>query len=256
MWGGSRHSAGGDLRNPCALSARLRGNGASSPVWRGPTTGRVATRYGEIDAPLELYALVRLLRPAHVVEVGVSSGVSSAYLLTALDRNGQGTLHSIDRPSIKRHAQGAPRSSLGSWSLPPGKSTGWAVPLPLWKRWDLRLGDKATVFPILVRQLPSIDLLVYDVPHEDGATREEFRLLDPLIPSGGVVIVDHGPGGGLCSALRGWARDRLAQPVGRRGLGLHGMRLPGHSTSAGRVRQGSGALSGGRNLPADLRSPL
>ncbi|HLM70866.1 MAG TPA: hypothetical protein VK423_05765, partial [Thermoplasmata archaeon] len=39
------------------------------------------TSYIEIDAPLELYALVRLLRPAHVVEVGVSSGVSSAYLL-------------------------------------------------------------------------------------------------------------------------------------------------------------------------------
>jgi hypothetical protein len=192
--------------------------------------------YGEIDAPLELYALVRLLQPVHVVEVGVSSGVSSAYLLTALDRNGQGTLHSIDRPSIKRHEPGTPKSSLGSWSLPTGRCTGWAVPLPLWKRWDLRLGDKATVFPILARQLPRIDLLVYDVPHEDGATREEFRLLDPLIPSGGVVIVDHGPGGGLCAALRGWARARKARPVGRKGLGLYGMRLPGPSTPAGNVR--------------------
>src|SRR5580658_507967 len=53
--------------------------------------------YGEIDAPLELYAIVRLRRPRHVLEVGVSYGVSSAYLLRALERNRQGTLHSIDR---------------------------------------------------------------------------------------------------------------------------------------------------------------
>jgi hypothetical protein len=47
--------------------------------------------YIEIDAPIELYALVRLLRPRHVVEVGVSSGVSSAYFLRALERNERGT---------------------------------------------------------------------------------------------------------------------------------------------------------------------
>ncbi len=201
--------------------------------------------YIEIDAPLELHALVRLLRPLHVVEVGVSSGVSSAYLLNALRQNRHGTLHSVDRPSVERVPGDPSRRTRASWSLPPGRSTGWAVPLPLWRRWDLRLGDKATVLPILARQLPRIDLFVYDVPHDDRATRRELRLLDPLVPPGGVVIVDHGPGGGLCAALKGWARDRGARPARRRDLGLFGARAIGPSRAGGRA----GPYSGVRGRP-------
>jgi hypothetical protein len=181
--------------------------------------------YVEIDAPLELYALVRLLRPAHVVEVGVSSGVSSAYLLAALEKNGGGTLHSVDLPSRPRRGGNGGKPPRMSWSLPPGRSPGWAVPPRMWKRWDLRLGDKSIALPILADQLRRLDLLVYDVPHEDTSTRQEFRLLDPLVPSGGVAIVDHGPGGGLCAALRAWGEDRHARPVRRTGLGLYGARL-------------------------------
>jgi Methyltransferase domain len=181
--------------------------------------------YIEIDAPLELHALVRLLRPAHVVEVGVSSGVSSAYLLAAMEKNGKGTLHSVDLPSRPRRGANGDAGPRMSWSLPPGRSPGWAVPPRLWTRWDLRLGDKAAALPILAAQLPRVDLLVYDVPHEDAATRKEFRLLDPLFPPGGVAIVDHGPGGGQCAALRGWGQDRHARPVRRAGLGLYGARL-------------------------------
>jgi len=186
--------------------------------------------YIEIDAPLELHALVRLLRPQHIVEVGVSSGVSSAYLLNALAKNGKGTLHSVDLPSHpRRKPDGAP--SLESWSLPPGRSSGWAVPLRLRGRWDLRLGDKVTVLPLLAKELPRLDLLVYDVPHEDSATRREFRALDALLPKGAVAIVDHGPTGGLCSALRSWARARASRPLQREGLGLFGMRAGAMSPS-------------------------
>jgi Methyltransferase domain len=185
--------------------------------------------YGEIDAPEELYALVRLLRPRHVVEVGVSSGVSSAYLLAALERNGQGTLHSVDRPARPRRPSSGSDPTRESWSLPTGRSSGWAVPYPLRKRWDLRVGDKAEVLPLLEDDLPRIDLFVYDVPHEDGVALREFRALDPRLPAGGVAIVDHGPGGGLCPSLRRWASDRGTATVGRVGTGLHGMRASGRS---------------------------
>jgi Methyltransferase domain len=180
--------------------------------------------YGEIDAPLELYALARLLRPRHVVEVGVSSGISSAYLLRALDRNGSGTLHSVDLPSHPRRRAGTAQNPRASWSLPAGRSSGWAVPFPLRKRWDLRLGDKAEVLPLLAEELPRIDLFVYDVPHDDAAALREFRRLDPRLPIGAVAIADHGPGGGLCPSLRRWARDRGTVPTGRAGTGLFGMR--------------------------------
>ncbi|MGC2289333.1 MAG: class I SAM-dependent methyltransferase [Thermoplasmata archaeon] len=204
--------------------------------------------YIEVDAPLELHALVRLLRPVHVVEVGVSSGVSSAYLLNALDKNGTGTLHSVDLPSLPRQGARSQKPSRNSWSLPPGRSTGWAVPFPLLKRWDLRLGDKADVLPILARGLPRIDLLLYDVPHEDTATRREFRLLDSLVPPGGVIIVDHGPRGGLCDALRGWARSWKTRPVRRQNLGLYGMRRPAPSRTPRTTRPSRGRPLNGEIL--------
>ncbi|HEV8050524.1 MAG TPA: class I SAM-dependent methyltransferase [Thermoplasmata archaeon] len=187
--------------------------------------GREGRRsYVEIDAPLELHALVRLTRPRHVVEVGVSSGVSSAYVLAALRKNRRGTLHSIDLPSFERPRRGRARPPLHSWSLPSGRSTGWAVPPGLRRGWDLRLGDKRELLPVLSDELPRIDLVVYDVPHEDAATYREFAAVDRRLPPNGIAIADHGPGGGLCGALRRWARRRDSTAVGRTGLGLYGFR--------------------------------
>ena len=204
--------------------------------------------YIEIDAPLELYAFVRLLRPRHVVEVGVSSGVSSAYLLEGLARNGTGTLHSIDLPKLdRRPPEGRSRAS---WSLPAGRGSGWAVPFRLRGRWDLRLGDKSAILPLFAEELPVIDLLVYDVPHEDRATRREFARLDALVPVGAVAIVDHGPGGSLCAALDGWARRWGSEPRGRKGLGLYGARRRGSAPGGA----GAPKSSSERSMRARFRS--
>lgn len=186
------------------------------------TGGR--TGYVEIDAPLELYALTRLLQPRHILEVGVSSGVSSAYLLRALERNGKGTLHSVDRPTLDRHPSNRSTPRPASWALPFGRGPGWAIPMALRKRWDLRWGDKAEVLPVLEEDLPEVGLFVYDVPHRDRETIREFRALDPLLPAGAVAIADHGPSGELCTALSQWSRLRQAAPVRRAGLGLYGFR--------------------------------
>jgi len=185
--------------------------------------------YIEIDAPLELYALARLLRPAHVLEVGVSSGVSSAYLLSALHKNRRGVLHSIDLPKPPPKKRATPPRD--SWSLPEGRRTGWAIPSALKDRWDLRLGDKRKLLPQLAQELPEVSLFVYDVPHDDADAGREFRAIDPLFPTGAVAIADHGPGGGLCAGLRRWARQRGGEPLRRDGLGLYGFRC-GRPTAA------------------------
>jgi methyltransferase family protein len=177
--------------------------------------------YIEIEAPLELYALTRLLRPRHIVEVGVSSGVSSAYFLRALERNGHGTLHSADLPQKQRPGR---VPLYGSWSLPPGKSTGWAVPDSLKTRWDLRIGDKAEVLPLLGEELARVDLFLYDVPHSDPRAYREFSAIDGRFHRGSVALVDHGGTLELCPSLRRWARQHGATARGRAGLGLFGFR--------------------------------
>jgi len=56
---------------------------------------------GEISEPEILYVIVRLLKPEKVVETGVAAGVSSAFILEAMDDNGIGTLYSIDLPNYE-----------------------------------------------------------------------------------------------------------------------------------------------------------
>jgi hypothetical protein len=180
--------------------------------------------YVELEAPLEAYALVRLLRPRNVVEVGVSSGVSSAYLLQALERNGRGTLHSVDLPKWEAKTPRRSGRRFGSWSIPTGRFSGWAVPFALRKRWDLRIGDKREVLPLLGEELGRVDLFVYDVPHSDPAALGEFRCLDRGFRSGAVALVDHGGTQEICPSLRAWARSHGAVPSLRRGLGLAGFR--------------------------------
>jgi Methyltransferase domain len=180
--------------------------------------------YVEIDAPFELYAIARLRRPRHIVEVGVSSGVSSAYLLRALERNGYGTLHSIDLPQFAGRGGRRRRPDTASWVIPDGRSSGWAVPMSLRGRWDLRLGDKRTVIPILADDLPRVDLMVYDVPHSDRDAGREFRALDRRFSTNGVAIADHGPGGGRCTALQSWAIRRGSSALRCGDLGLYGFR--------------------------------
>ncbi len=43
-----------------------------------------------------LYALVRALKPQRVLEIGVCTGCSATHLMMALERNGSGTMTSID----------------------------------------------------------------------------------------------------------------------------------------------------------------
>ncbi|HEY2119903.1 MAG TPA: class I SAM-dependent methyltransferase, partial [Candidatus Acidoferrum sp.] len=81
------------------------------------------------------YAAVRAARPRIVVETGVANGVSSAYLLLALEANSSGTLYSIGLDDKE--------------FLPEGKSLGWVVPKELRSRWKLLVGDSREMLPKL-----------------------------------------------------------------------------------------------------------
>ncbi len=178
--------------------------------------------YAQIRAPFDLYAMTRLLRPEHVVETGVSSGVSSAHFQMALRRNRRGALHSIDLPTRQRGAVlGRHESPV---SLPPGRDTGWAVPVDLVRRWDLRIGPAQELLPRLVDELPSVDLFLHDSLHTPAHLAFELETIRPKLRPGSIVLADN-------TIWTGASFPRFAAALGvpmrRRGTSdLVGLRAP------------------------------
>ncbi len=190
------------------------------------------SNYAQFRAPLELYALVRALRPEHVVETGVSSGVSSAHLLLALRKNRRGTLHSIDAPTPQRAIQlGRGESHV---AVPPGRSSGWAIPPTLRRGWDLRIGRSERLLPDLVGELPSIGLFLHDSLHTSTHLTFELETVRPKLTTGAVVLADN-------TVWTGQAFPRFARRWGvrmyRRGRSdLVGLRFAPNATGAPSVR--------------------
>ena len=122
------------------------------------------------------YAAIRAFRPEVVIETGVANGVSSCYLLLAMEKNGNGRLHSID---------------IGDASyLPPGKTTGWIVPQFLKHRWDFRVGDSKILLPRLLAELGSTDVFIHDSLHVYDHMLWEYRTAYPYLRAGGLLLSD------------------------------------------------------------------
>jgi predicted O-methyltransferase YrrM len=122
------------------------------------------------------YAAIRAFRPAVVVETGVANGVSSSYLLLAMEKNGVGKLHSID---------------IGDNSyVPAGKTTGWIVPEFLKGRWDFRIGDCKILLPKLLLEIGSIDVFIHDSLHVYDHMLWEYRAAYPYLRPGGLLFSD------------------------------------------------------------------
>ncbi len=178
--------------------------------------------YAQIRAPLELYAIVRLARPDHVVEVGVSSGVSSAHFLLGLRRNRHGTLHSIDFPTFAQGDRPGPQES--PVAIPRGKTSGWAVPDRLRGGWDLRIGRSEELLPSLVAELPSVGLFLHDDLHTPAHLAFELRTVEPKLARGAVVLADNTVWTGV--AFPRWAKHLGVPWYRRRRSDLVGLRAP------------------------------
>ncbi|HEX2221390.1 MAG TPA: class I SAM-dependent methyltransferase [Candidatus Limnocylindria bacterium] len=123
-----------------------------------------------------VYALVRLKRPASVVETGVHDGLSSALILRALERNEAGSLISIDLPST---------------DLPIGVAgPGWLIPDRLKQRWRLELGDARRLLPRVAAEAAPIGLFLHDSDHSRAHREFEFRTVRPAMAPDGLLVSD------------------------------------------------------------------
>jgi len=108
------------------------------------------------------------------VETGVALGVTTAFILEALEAGGAGHLHSIDVPPF-----GASPDAVGA-----------AVPPRLRHRWVLHRGSGRRVLPRLLPGLEPVSLFVHDSLHTAYNIRRELELVRPFLAPGAVVVAD------------------------------------------------------------------
>jgi predicted O-methyltransferase YrrM len=129
------------------------------------------------DADAELpdlcFIICRALRPRVVVETGVGSGVTTAFILQALAANGEGHLWSIDLPPIEAE-----------------EFAGSFVPQHLRNRWTLLRGRSRQLLPRLLRDLPAPDLFLHDSLHTTRNMTFEFQAAWQRMASGSVLLSD------------------------------------------------------------------
>ena len=154
-------------------------------------TGRITGRDG-YDEGLRLYRLLGELRPEVSVETGVCNGVSTAFLLLALEDNGVGELHSIDLPEVagEEYEEGTFWDGKGGAVIPPGKEPGWMVPGALRERWHLVLGRSQDELPPLIDRVGEIDFFMHDSEHSYECMSFEFAKAWAALREGGALVAD------------------------------------------------------------------
>jgi hypothetical protein len=147
--------------------------------------------FGQIPSPEAIYALCRILKPQTVVETGVASGVSSAFILQALRRNERGRLVSIDMPGYdnilaqKRVALYAPETTV---PIQEGLGTGWIVPDTLRSRWTLEIGLTSEVLPKVLEKVKEVDVFLHDSEHTYENMIWEYTTVWPFLSRGGLLL--------------------------------------------------------------------
>ncbi len=121
-----------------------------------------------------IWCLIRHLRPSKIVETGVAHGVTSRFILEALEKNGAGHLWSIDLP---------PNAILE-------KEVGVAVAGRRHDRWSYIKGSSRRRLPALLSELGQIDLFIHDSLHTERTVRFEVDRAWAVLKPGGAVVID------------------------------------------------------------------
>jgi len=133
-----------------------------------------------------IYLVTRTLRPAAFAETGVHNGMSSAFILLAMEHNGAGRLHSIDLPPFEQRIL-----DQGTNALPRLKTPGWLIPDFLRRHHDLRLGRAEVLLPLLLDEVGTIDVFLHDSDHCYSHIMFELGIAWPSVTPGGWLIVDN-----------------------------------------------------------------
>jgi predicted O-methyltransferase YrrM len=137
---------------------------------RGSDAERVYPTSYEVEEATAtfLHAAVRITRPESVLETGVADGLSSALMLSAMEANGCGALHSIDIAS-----------DVG-------------VLVTDRDRWNLHIvdADRPEACADVIRSLRRLDLFLHDGNHTYAYQRCEYEAAWTKLAPGGYLVSD------------------------------------------------------------------
>jgi Methyltransferase domain len=111
------------------------------------------------------YAMVRAIRPDHVVETGTHLGLGSCVIAAALLRNGHGRLTTIDIDPAAGYLIGDP----------------WASVI------DLRTGSSID----LLATLKDVDFFLHDSLHTYDYESTELAAVEPNLHAGAIILSDN-----------------------------------------------------------------
>jgi predicted O-methyltransferase YrrM len=131
---------------------------------------------GDAGLVRTIWTLIRHHRPEIVIETGVAHGMTSRFILEALERTGAGHLWSIDLPPVNP----ATRQEVGV-----------AVDRDsLRARWTYLAGTSRRRLPDLLNRLQRVDLFIHDSMHSDRNMTFEMELAWNHLRPGGAMVVD------------------------------------------------------------------
>jgi predicted O-methyltransferase YrrM len=146
-----------------------------------------------LEDALFLYWLVRQAKPRQIVQCGVCNGLSAAFMMLALVKNGpDGTLRVIDMPPIFNPTDPSwtTEGKVYGVVIPEGKTTGWMVPDAYRDRFEVWNGDAKELLPEMVDRLDSLDLFYHDSDHSYNHMMFEFNQAKRKLNKGGLVVGD------------------------------------------------------------------
>jgi predicted O-methyltransferase YrrM len=146
-----------------------------------------------LDDALFLYWLVRRVKPRTIVQTGVCNGLSAAFMMLGLVKNGpDGTLHVIDLPPVFNPDDPAwtVEGNVYGVVIPEGKSSGWLVPDAYRERFEVWSGDAKDLLPKMVDKVESIDFFYHDSDHTYNHMMFEFHQAKRKLSKGGLLVGD------------------------------------------------------------------
>lgn len=142
------------------------------------------------------YLVVRLLEPDTILEIGVANGVSTAYVLGALDDNDhEADIRAIDRPRFVSdiQKQRGKRGLQGVGGIIPNeKEAGWVAPREQRSEhgYQYYVGNFLEILPSVVDSMAPLDVAIYDASKDAEEMEMAYETLIQSLAPGGVLLSD------------------------------------------------------------------